>query len=97
MRMRSRTYSTVHLYCPPRPEQDCTVADHLLESNRSEMSQANPSHLNCFIDFKSEPGCVAEEEDNDNGEQEGSHSGVPAVALGDAVVDQGGPGHKNVI
>ena len=34
---------------------------------------------------------MAEEEDNDDGEQEGSHGGVPAVALGDAVVDQGGP------
>ena len=34
---------------------------------------------------------MAEEEDNDDGEQEGSHCGVPAVALGDAVVDQGGP------
>ena len=34
---------------------------------------------------------MAEKEDNDDGEQEGSHGGVPPVALGDAVVDQGGP------
>ena len=34
---------------------------------------------------------MAEEEDNHNGEEQGCHGGVPAVALGDAVVDQGGP------
>ena len=34
---------------------------------------------------------MAEEEDNDNGEEQGGHGGVPAVALGDAVVYQGGP------
>ena len=34
---------------------------------------------------------MAEEEDNHDGEEQGGHGGVPAVALGDAVVDQGGP------
>ena len=34
---------------------------------------------------------MAKEKDNDNGEEQGGHGGVPAVALGDAVVDQGGP------
>ena len=34
---------------------------------------------------------MAEKEDNDDGEQEGSRGGVTAVALGDGVVDQGGP------
>jgi hypothetical protein len=76
---------------PHRPGLDSAVADHLLERNRSGITYANPSHLNCFIDIKSEPGSVAEEEHNDDGEQEGSHGGVPAVAFGDAVVDQGGP------
>ena len=48
----------------------------------------NQSHLNCFIDIQSQSGCVAEEEDNNNGEEQGGHGGVPAMALGDAVVDQ---------
>ena len=34
---------------------------------------------------------MAEKEDYDNGEEQGGHGGVPAVALGDAVVDPGGP------
>ena len=53
-------------------------------------------HLNCFIEIECKPGGVAEEEDNDNGEEQGGHGGVPAVALGDAVVDQGGPGKKDL-
>ena len=52
---------------------------------------ANQFHLNCFVDIERKPGSVTEKEDDHDGEQEGSHSGVPPVALGDAVVDQGGP------
>ena len=48
----------------------------------------NQFHLNCFIDIQSQSGCVAEEEDNNDGEEQGGHGGVPAMALGDAVVDQ---------
>ena len=33
---------------------------------------------------------MAEEEDDDDGEEHGSHGGVPAVALGDGVVNHGG-------
>ena len=51
----------------------------------------NQSHLSCFIDIQSQSGCVAEEEDNYDREEQGGHGGVPAVALGDAVMDQGGP------
>ena len=37
---------------------------------------------------------MAEEEHNDDGEEHGGHGGVPAVALGDAVVYQGGSERK---
>ena len=39
---------------------------------------------------------MAEKEDNNNGEQEGSHGAVPAVTLGDAVMDHGGPEQRKI-
>ena len=38
---------------------------------------------------------MAEEESDDDGEEHGGHGGVPAMALGDAVVNQGGSKSKN--
>ena len=54
----------------------------------------NNVDLNSFIDVEGEPGGVAEEERDDDGEEHGSHGGVPAVALGNAVVYQGGSERK---
>ena len=53
-------------------------------------------HLNCLIYIECKPGCVAKEEDDHDGEKQGGHGGVPAVALGDAVVDQGGPEKRKI-
>ena len=36
-------------------------------------------NLNCFIYIERQPRCVAEEEDDHNGEEHGGHGGVPAL------------------
>ena len=82
--------------CPHRPGLDCTVVNHLKTRYFKTKKPYNPFHLNCFVDIERKSGSVTEKEDNHNGEQEGSHSGVPPVALGDAVVDQGGPEHRKI-
>ena len=77
--------------CPPGPELNCAIMNHLRNNILGQRHLCNPFHLNCFVYIEHKPGCVAEEEDNHDGEEQGGHGGVPAVALGDAVVDQGGP------
>ena len=85
--------------CPPGPGLDRAVVNHLnmryFKTNAALVSW-NLFYLNCFIDIEHKPGGVAEEEDNHDGEEQGGHGGVPAVALGDAVVDQGGPEHRHL-
>ena len=42
--------------------------------------------LNSFIDIEAKPSGMAEEKDDDNGEEEGDHGGVSPVVVGDGVV-----------
>ena len=77
--------------CPPGPGLDCTEVNHLRVNFSCQRHLCNPFHLNCFVYIERKSGGVAEEEDNHDGKEQGSHGGVPAMALGDAVVDQGGP------
>ena len=71
---------------PAWPKLDSPVLNHLKNNILGQIYLYNQLNLHCFIDIQNQPGGVTEEEDNHDGEQQGGHGGVPAVALGDAVV-----------
>ena len=64
---------------PVSPVLDGPVGQHLVCWEMSLLHFENLSHLECFIDIQSESDGVTEEEDEDYGEEERHHGGVPSV------------------